>query len=334
MVEQLKARQALWFAQRAAEQEKEKVVHQLQTSGPQRTSPSSSDILTVRSEDVLDQLTQRITVRLRSELQAELQRTSIRSETDHQQARQQIEGSLSQEIESHTCPICYELMVAPQNAPILLFPCGHTFCCVCINSHTQRHKKRLCPCCREVIQSQAPNVSLQQLIASFAAQSRQLGVRPAPRQANVMADSAASIEVGASSTVLPDTDQLTSCRLQSQMTMLTMRCRVLQNELIEGQQEQQAMGKKAIVLEHILQQQQHTEHVAVQRLQAAQAQAADATTKVAHTMEQLEALTNAQRDSVARNDLIQRTLGPLQQEMDKISMLLMGLQDSVQPSNQ
>lgn len=51
-------------------------------------------------------------------------------------------------------------------------------------------------------------------------------------------------------------------------------------------------------------------------------------------MEQLEALTNAQRDSVARNDLIQRTLGPLQQEMDKISMLLMGLQDSVQPSNQ
>lgn len=49
------------------------------------------------------------------------------------------------------------------------------------------------------------------------------------------------------------------------MTMLTMRCRVLQNELIEGQQEQQAMGKKAIVLEHILQQQQHTEHVAVQR---------------------------------------------------------------------
>lgn len=64
------------------------------------------------------------TVRLRSELQAELQKSSVRTEATHQHARQQIEGSLSQEIESHTCPICYELMVPPKNAPILLFPCG------------------------------------------------------------------------------------------------------------------------------------------------------------------------------------------------------------------
>ena len=83
--------------------------------------------------------------------------------------------------------------------------------CGCLNLSLQLKqltslKRKSLPC------AQAPNVSLQQLIASFAAQSRQLGVRPAPRQANVMADSAASIEVGASSTVLPDTDQLTSCR--------------------------------------------------------------------------------------------------------------------------
>ena len=63
-------------------------------------------------------------VRLRSELQAELQKTDIKTETGHQRARQQIEGSLVQEMESHTCPVCYELMVPPRNAPILLFPCG------------------------------------------------------------------------------------------------------------------------------------------------------------------------------------------------------------------
>lgn len=68
------------------------------------------------------------TVRLRSELQAELQKSSVKTELNHQRARQQIEGSLSQEIESHTCPICYELMVPPQNAPILLFPCGMHSC--------------------------------------------------------------------------------------------------------------------------------------------------------------------------------------------------------------
>ena len=37
---------------------------------------------------------------------------------------------------------------------IVVMSAGHTFCSVCIQSHTQRHKKRLCPCCREVIQSQ------------------------------------------------------------------------------------------------------------------------------------------------------------------------------------
>ena len=59
-----------------------------------------------------------------SELQAELQKSSVKAETQHQHARRQIEGNLFQEIESHTCPICYELMVPPKNAPILLFPCG------------------------------------------------------------------------------------------------------------------------------------------------------------------------------------------------------------------
>lgn len=44
-------------------------------------------------------------------------------------------------------------------------------------------------------------------------------------------------------------------------------------------------------------------------------------------MGQVQALSQAQRDRAARNDLIQRTLGPLQQEMDKISMLLLGVQN-------
>ena len=208
----------------------------------------------------------RCTVRLRSELQAELQKSSIKSETDHQQARQQLEGSLSQEIESHTCPICYELMVAPRNAPILLFPCGMFSChldehlmnnaflsvrhlllhdkcmivqgipfVVCASRRTLSGTKSACVLAVEKSYShrsgslallahsavtyharmtiavaciQAPNVSLQQLIASFAAQGRQLGLHPAPRKAIVTASSDTSMPQGAS----PDTDQITSCR--------------------------------------------------------------------------------------------------------------------------
>ena len=47
--------------------------------------------------------------------------------------------------------------------------------------------------------------------------------------------------------------------------MLSMRCRVLQNELVEGQQEQQAATRKLVVLEHTLQQQKQGEQTALQR---------------------------------------------------------------------
>lgn len=63
-------------------------------------------------------------------------------------------------------------------------------------------------------------------------------------------------------------------------------------------------------------------------MQEAQAQAAEASAQVAATAERLEAALNAQRDRAARNELVQRTLVPLQQEVDKISMLLLGMQDA------
>jgi len=43
-----------------------------------------------------------------------------------------MEKTIAKEIESNTCPICYELMIPPNYSPILLFPCGHTFCKACV----------------------------------------------------------------------------------------------------------------------------------------------------------------------------------------------------------
>jgi len=48
---------------------------------------------------------------------------------------QRLEGFLATEIESHTCPICYELMRAPTHSPMILFPCGHSFCALCLQTH-------------------------------------------------------------------------------------------------------------------------------------------------------------------------------------------------------
>lgn len=196
-------------------------------------------------------------------LPEQIERNSAAAEEEVMNGR--IEATLASEVASHTCPICYELMVppvrshirrsfshllavtalfccgafhsprrccctppvrvsfehrpsawllpmalqhtersslaAPQgNGPVLLFPCGHTFCDACLRQHTSKHAnpgKAPCPYCRQPIQSkarrvciptawvsahrvgvgsefahsvrQARNVALEQIITSYAA---------------------------------------------------------------------------------------------------------------------------------------------------------------------
>jgi hypothetical protein len=77
---------------------------------------------------------------------------------------EEMEQTLHNQVMSNTCPICFELFLPPNNQPFILFPCGHTFCKLCISAYTKEKKK--CPFCRQHIQSLAPNISLQNLILS------------------------------------------------------------------------------------------------------------------------------------------------------------------------
>lgn len=83
-----------------------------------------------------------------------------------------MEVYLAAELEQTTCPICYEVMQPPEHTPTLLFPCGHTFCKGCLEGHVKANNRRTCPYCREKIQSQAPNMILQQLIDGFTTQKK------------------------------------------------------------------------------------------------------------------------------------------------------------------
>ena len=115
-----------------------------------------------------------ITLKLSEKMQKELKQTK---EPKIRKEDLQMEKTISKEIETNTCPICYELMVPPKNSPILLFPCGHTFCKVCVysqNNNPQIYKSQnnssqiqKCPCCRSPVKSSALNISLQNLICVF-----------------------------------------------------------------------------------------------------------------------------------------------------------------------
>lgn len=73
------------------------------------------------------------------------------------------------------CPICYEWMLPPDRSPMILVPCGHSFCYKCLdklrdNQHekTISSKKTACPLCRAHVVAQVLNHSLKHVILETA----------------------------------------------------------------------------------------------------------------------------------------------------------------------
>ena len=75
------------------------------------------------------------------------------------------EKTFAQEMESHNCPICLEQMLPPNNPPMILFPCGHTFCKGCINQVSKQthnyNNRNKCPLCKTTYKDRAINIALQ-----------------------------------------------------------------------------------------------------------------------------------------------------------------------------
>eukprot|EP01060_Flectonema_neradi_P022015 TRINITY_DN3018_c1_g1_i1.p1 TRINITY_DN3018_c1_g1~~TRINITY_DN3018_c1_g1_i1.p1 ORF type:complete len:278 (+),score=28.46 TRINITY_DN3018_c1_g1_i1:160-993(+) len=76
--------------------------------------------------------------------------------------------SLSKEVDTHRCPICIELMLYPNYSPLMLVPCGHTFCSKCLGKYQVQSKRSVCPLCRAGISSTVPNHSLRCIIEAYA----------------------------------------------------------------------------------------------------------------------------------------------------------------------
>ena len=175
----IKSRQQQWMRERESALEREdverEIVRERGLDAPSAGAPASP---TVAPEQLVDALTVRLAEKIKRELRMEDRDASGRAggsgpkpgPSEREEAKVlKLEGFLAKEIASHTCPICYELMVPPNHAPLLLFPCGHTFCTVCLREH-ERHAKRRCPYCRAKIESAAANISLQQLIQNYLTQ--------------------------------------------------------------------------------------------------------------------------------------------------------------------
>ncbi len=234
-----------------------------------------------------------------------------------------MEARLAKEIESHTCPICYELMVPPAHSPTLLFPCGHTFCSECLEKHQHQHGR--CPYCREKIKSSALNISLQQLIQNYVTSRDQVEAQAAA----VTASGGGSGGGRASSAA--GRDEGLGCSdvhfYRSQKEALEMRSQILTNELEETLRERDEATKLQEAAHTVLGHLGQEELVVRQQLEALQAEHLLIQEQISLQKTKAQGLEQRQREVAERVDLIRKTLAPLEAEMVKNDLILNGLAD-------
>lgn len=169
----LEERRKAWLAQRTHDEVREECEDEFASSSGDAGNKES--MRGPSADAFLSRLTEKLADRIRDEIRKEVLQSNTLS-TDQSVAREAIEARmesyLRSELSNYVCKICYEVMQAPDRTPILLFPCGHTFCKNCMD-HCNKDKVS-CPYCRAKVQSSAINQSLKDLIDQFVNQRQKV----------------------------------------------------------------------------------------------------------------------------------------------------------------
>jgi hypothetical protein len=187
--ELIEERRKKWASSRSIDEIKEQVTKEAtETRDPSVRSPDKSQQPRGAggTDAILHRLTDKLTEHIRHELKREMH--SMSCADVRETVAEKMESYLEAELSTHTCKICFELMTSPVHTPILLFPCGHTFCQQCMDTHINGNKTpstekianvarssssgngKSCPYCRVKIESRAVNQSLKELIDQFSRQ--------------------------------------------------------------------------------------------------------------------------------------------------------------------
>jgi len=263
----MRERQQRWLRERAIDQEKE------QFSGPSLTAAQ-----------LVNTLTDKIATRLQSVLKPQ----------------ERLEQSQADEKDINTCSICFELMLPKDRSPTLLFPCGHTFCKLCLASNAKKSGKKVCPWCRTAIESQATNISLQNVIVAYA-KSKGLYREVEPVQTPVPAP----VEVP----------------YAQQLELINLRCSILQQEM----QESSAKDRE---LEDRLQSQEELTRFLERERAEAEVKVRKAQQELQLVEDHMDKCQSALQDSLRERDdlavslkLVRDTLAPLLKEREKLQTL-------------
>lgn len=211
-------------------------------------------------------------------------------------------------------------------SPILLFPCGHSLCKQCLAHHLAASHKKTCALCRAPIQSQAVNISLQQLIQSMQGKRQAL-----KQQQKQRAQAAARGADGEGSgldldSALEDTDASRYVQLFHQSSM---RCAVLATRLADlttsCDQVQSALRASEIVVQHMEQE----EDAVQKRLAAAQAELQLVQQHLTAQRDRQSELRDQHQRQADQYEHVRQMLEPLERERDKAELIVRRLAPEV-----
>ncbi|KAL1498656.1 hypothetical protein AB1Y20_013969 [Prymnesium parvum] len=291
-------RQRLWMQERQAEQDRASAQEALGAAAEGAGG----------AERMLGKITEQLTERLRVEMRRE---TAMQLKEGDVGAR--VEELLDQHISAHTCPICFELMAGKSHRPVMLFPCGHTFCAACLTRH-QTGARGSCPICREPVASQAPNVSLQQVIDGYVERHKSFEkgellpeAMRGPAGATVARPPAAADDATA---------------YTSQLRLLSMRCCVLRNQLEDSAAEQEALSSRHATSQAVLAHLEAEEAAATRRLEEQRLELELIQSQVVEQRAKTAEHTARQKDLHEMRQLVAKTLVPLEREREKVRLLV------------
>jgi hypothetical protein len=123
-----------------------------------KSTPPSMPMSNINDDEFLNKLTQKLTTHIRDEVRKELQESNtyggneVRDNRDMRDViTNRMDNYLQEELHTHICKVCSQLMKSPYHTPMLLFPCGHTFCSQCVGNgdiSSSHGSMRNCPYCR------------------------------------------------------------------------------------------------------------------------------------------------------------------------------------------
>ena len=280
-------------------------------------------------EDVLTKLTERIAIRLRSELRNEVEENAKYDEGTKRDISNKMESFLQNELQQHTCPVCFEPMLPPNKPPMLLFPCGHTFCAECIEKQ-KRIAKHSCPFCRAKIEKVAVNHSLKQLMETFlkkkeSIESGDQTVKNAfgSNNESTKGQYTANVKKGIENHNKA-TEYMQKCRA------LKIRGKILKNELEDTKVNLARLDKQTSSSSLVMKTLRKEEAKAMERLEAAKQALELVRNHIDDQNEKIDNIEKERADCQQKVRLIETTIATIDRDADKAYILLQNFSPGTQ----